>query len=88
MANPVGQVVGQIKDWQLHFLERGDNCASHCVDWISENTHSFTDTAGLMHACKKIISAVEAYLMPAAVATALLQETIALGCELGKKMYL
>lgn len=74
--------IESIKNWQLHFLRKGDNCASHFVDWISENTHTLKSADGGTYAYKRVVSGVEAYLMPAVVASALLQETTTLGCEL------
>ncbi|QVL54843.1 MAG: hypothetical protein KFB95_05865 [Simkaniaceae bacterium] len=74
--------IESIKNWQLHFLQKGDNCASHFVDWISENTHTLKSANGTTYAYKRVVSGVEAYLMPAVVASALLQETTTLGCEL------
>ena len=81
MATASGPIES-IKNWQLHFLQKGDNCASHFVDWISENTHTLKSADGATYAYKRVVSGVEAYLMPAVVASALMQETTALGCEL------
>ncbi|WP_316357721.1 hypothetical protein [Candidatus Neptunichlamydia sp. REUL1] len=74
--------IESIKNWQLHFLQKGDNCASHFVDWISENTHTLKSADGATYAYKRVVSGVEAYLMPAVVASALMQETTTFGCEL------
>lgn len=64
-----------VKRAQLYLLHKGDNLASYTVDSISHETHNPNNL-------NWYTSRVEAYLMPPAVAYAIIQEGIGIGCEL------
>ncbi len=76
------EFIEKARNCQLYLLQEKDNCASHLVNWISKNTRSFEDSSGAEYFYKRVTSSVEAFLMPVAVATAILQETTTLCSEL------